>query len=383
MQLVPSMSRAEALKKARADKAAVFAASKNSAHVAAKYMMDIDLLDNARIIMSLGTPVQEEHSAAKILLTSPAEASKCHVNQATLGDWVQTLVKTVRLLSDKHCLKRCGVSLDTAAAREAKPPESELAYQKQVCEKIFSFAVNILSERCGSMFLQCQSYPDALYGLLSDREEQRKSTLKQFEEDWDAYATARRLGEPSLKKELERSPMDTRLMQDFARLARHARWDIRSAAPLISRVREAAKCFGQENLIELSFKESKDRATRDSTSRSVRNWRAYESLLNSGLEQRFGMEALDSSAVMPLSQPSALREADDFLFSRPGESPSHTVLHRITGDTTWATPNPLTKTKIPGDIFALRQLRQKNSYALGKNLFINSLVPRHQAPILL
>ena len=76
------------------------------------------------------------------------------------------------------------------------------------------------------MMLQMYYYPDALFALLSPVKAVRESAMKNFQLDWGCFCTAKTLGEPSLSKQVERSPFNGRVVQDLARLARAASWDV-------------------------------------------------------------------------------------------------------------------------------------------------------------
>ena len=69
--------------------------------------------------------------------------------------------------------------------------------------------------------------------------------------------------------------------------------------------------------------------------------RAFEALQHAGLEEQFGLEAQDTTAVIPLSAPSLLDKGDEWLFKREGPTKSHDRLKRICGAKTWETPTPL------------------------------------------
>ena len=116
---------AQLVKDANEEKRKTFASSQGSAHVATKYMLDLDVLDEARTIMVFGGPVQWEHSSWKMKLVNPDAYKAFHIDSATHGSWVASLRTTVQLLRDKPSLKRCGVSVDLSKFRNA-PPFGEL-----------------------------------------------------------------------------------------------------------------------------------------------------------------------------------------------------------------------------------------------------------------
>ena len=70
------------------------------------------------------------------------------------------------------------------------------------------------------MMLHVNASALALAALWDDDAEARRSAMAKFRTDWEAYATARTMALPSVAKHVQRSPMATRPMEDFARLGR-------------------------------------------------------------------------------------------------------------------------------------------------------------------
>ena len=72
------------------------------------------------------------------------------------------------------------------------------------------------------MACETDIYPDCLFALLHDSAEMQKRVMEQWKEDWNAFATLKRLNDPVFASVLGRSPFNERVNQDFARLARRA-----------------------------------------------------------------------------------------------------------------------------------------------------------------
>ena len=371
---------AQLVKDANEEKRKTFASSQGSAHVATKYMLDLDVLDEARTIMVFGGPVQWEHSSWKMKLVNPDAYLAFHIDSATHGSWVASLRTTVQLLRDKPSLKRCGVAVDLSKFRTAPPSENFLMSEDRRCWKIFIFVANLISERHGSMACETDIYPDCLFALLHDSAEVKKRVMEQWKEDWNAFATLKRLNDPALASVLARSPFNERVNQDFARLARKAEWQFRPGGPIHRKLLKATRCFGQENMIEVSFKESKDHQNRDGTQRSMRYWKSFEILQESGLEERFGFKTLDTSVTIPMEPNTLIRQDDTWIFARATETPNHEKLRRITGPTTWHTGDAQARMKIPGDMVAVRTLVKRDDLSLASDFWVNTMVPKHQVP---
>lgn len=371
---------AQLVKDANEEKRKTFASSQGSAHVATKYMLDLDVLDEARTIMVFGGPVQWEHSSWKMKLVNLDAYLAFHIDSATHGSWVASLRTTVQLLRDKPSLKRCGVSVDLSKFRTAPLSENFLMSEDRRCWKIFIFVANLISERHGSMACETDIYPDCLFALLHDSAEMQKRVMEQWKEDWNAFATLKRLNDPALASVLGRSPFNERVNQDFARLARQAEWQFRPGGPIQRKLLKATRCFGQENMIEVSFKESKDHQNRDGTKRSMRYWKNFEILQESGLEERFGFQTLDTSVTIPMEPNTLIREDDTWIFARATETPNHEKLRRITGQTTWHTGDAQARMKILGDMVAVRTLVKRDDLSLASDFWVNTMVPKHQVP---
>ena len=104
-----------------------------------------------------------------------------------------------------------------------------------------------------------------------------------------AYEIARRLGLPELRNIVERSPLQSRVMEDFARVARAGGRCLDKCVNVVSRVRKASMCFAHENIIETSFRGQRDAETRDSNCKSMRHWKVYERLQTSEFIRSLGM----------------------------------------------------------------------------------------------
>ena len=360
------------------EKQKLFGKSANTFHVATKYMMDIDLCYSCRRLSIFGAPVQEEHSKWKEENVSPDASVRFLVDCATGGAWVESLRRTIGLLKDRVALRRSGLSVDIASARATPPSESRLAVEDAMAAQIFSFVANLLTERSGSMLQYARSYPHALCGLLQASRDGQAACLAMFCEDWKAYETARRLALPDLRKIVERSPMQSRVMEDFARMARAGGWSLDACGALLSRVKKAAMCFAQENIIETSFRGQRDAETRGNPCKSMRNWKVYERLQTSDLIRLFGMQPLEPNVDIPIGTEAKIEPSDEFLFSRRGSGPNHELLRQLCGKQDWVSTDAQGLNKHAADIEALRTLLLRDDFTLASALWQNLLIPKHQ-----
>jgi hypothetical protein len=216
----PPLSAAAALKQAKAEKDAVYRASKNTLHVVTKYVSDYNTVQGSNLLRVFMTPLQQEHSDWKKNHVSPAASVAYYVDASACGTWAATLRATIALLVNVQGLASCGFNVDVQLARKRPHDEAILRHEDALAEEALRLVCNLLSERCSSMMLHVDAYPLALAALLDDDAEVRSSAMAKFRTVWEAYARARTMALPSLAKHVQRSPMATRPMEDFARLGR-------------------------------------------------------------------------------------------------------------------------------------------------------------------
>jgi hypothetical protein len=235
-----------------------------------------------------------------------------YVDASACDTWAATLRATIALLVNLQELASCGFNVDVQLARKRPHDEAILRHEDALAEEALRLVCNLLSERCSSMMLHVDAYPLALAALLDDDAEVRSSAMAKFRTDWEAYAKARTMALPSLAKHVQRSPMATRPMEDFARLGRFYGWDAEAAGALSMRLRQVYKCWGQENIVESAMQKLRDHEARDSSSKSMGDWKIFEALLNSDLLSRFGADAIEPTTTIPQPAGARINKGDRF-----------------------------------------------------------------------
>ena len=88
-------------------------------------------------------------------------------------------------------------------------------------------------------------------------------------------------------------------------------------------------CWGQENIVESAMQKLRDHEARDSSSKSMGDWKIFEALLNSDLLSRFGADAIEPTTTIPQPAGARINKGDRFLFQRHGETATHDKIKGI------------------------------------------------------
>ena len=174
--------------------------------------------------------------------------------------------------------------------------------------------------------------------------------------------------------------MNTRPMEDFARLARFGNFEVDDTKALRHRVKLVFQCWGQENLIESAMQKLTDHEDRDSASRDRSPWTLFHTLTQSSLITQFGAKQIDKSTHIPMTGKSIIKSSDSFMFKRKGKTPSHEILKGISEhkNRSWETFDAQTLRKIPGEIELVNRIVELDDYTLLGKCWAASLLPVHQ-----
>ena len=308
-------SAAAVKKEVAEEKAKTYKSCKNTLHVAGTYLADYDLTKSADMIMVFGTPIQKEQGYWKKVHVSPQGSMKYFLDCSKGGRWLDTCRQIVALLGNLGELAKCGLQCNDICAVRASPPEEHVMLaQDCLAAEAFDMVSWLLTERCLSMKRHEDSYPFCLSRALGGPVD-LQTCLDRLKIDWEAYSANKRSALPERLAAARASSLDTRPMQDFARLARAANYKADQATPFRQRVQQVFECWGQENVVECCMQKLRDHETRDAPGKDMSMWKQFDILIQSGIVSRFG--ATEASRTNQLPVPDGmqdLRRKDQWLF---------------------------------------------------------------------
>ena len=250
------------------------------------------------------------------------------------------------------------------------------------CAQIWKLISHILSERCSNALAMSDAYPGTLAGILGNSEQQC-AAMERFKTDWLAYCDARASSISVVRKMCHRSTLNTRGMEQLARIAKRAGWVANEE--LTRRVAYIFDGIGTEDILEDSLGSVRDAEYRDQQSKVLRMYKAYEVPV---LAEK--LKAWDRSEIVPrpeLAVPNGLttEDEDDELFKPVARPEVNLKAVQASGaDHDWQTFTPTTLQVVHIESAFLRHARchLAGDLSSSEELWRNSIVPVHHVIVL-
>lgn len=158
----------------------------------------------------------------------------------------------------------------------------------------------------------------------------------------------------------------------MARLGRAEGWTL--GGRLEARVKLLFSTWGQEQMIERTFQRLRDSETRDTAAKSLRNWRAWEVAVSTGMMNSFERREVKANTTMS----SAGWGADVDVFGRCGPTAAEHELQQILKAQSWDTFNAQSEKKIPAELCLMRYLQSEANEVLVDKVWLTAILPLHQ-----
>ena len=258
-----------AIKKAEQQNANnVYNGCQNMLHAVTKLLcMRPELKANKRMVMSVFGGIHDEHIKCMSGLTDEESILEYYRAEASWG-WMGPLREAVASLRDLAALRRIGFATDFSAAALEAATEANMLHDDALAQSQLRLVGCLLRERGSSQARCTETYPWVLANLTSPVLAVRLAALAKFHADWDAYVEGRRLTFTEMGGNTRRSSLNTRFMEDTARIARAEGW--KDSPRLNERMRKVFAGFGQERIVEQALGQCRDNALRANASHEMK-----------------------------------------------------------------------------------------------------------------
>ena len=251
--------------------------------------------------------------------------------------------------------------------------------QDHIAGEALELALWVITERALSMKRHQDSYPHALARAFSQEPDAKQNTLNSFRVDWEAYSSDKKSTLPERQDAARESTLDTRAMQDMARLARRGNWNAEECQDFFDRAWLGFSCWGQENVVETSMQALRHHESQDSPAKDMSMWRQFSVLVTSNILERFGVEGIDRKGELPVPpELESLKKKDKWLFQRVGTSPSQDLLEQIQKQRTWVTGTAQTVRPLACKEAFRRFVWENGLAAKRADAWVAGLLPQHQ-----
>lgn len=369
-----TVAKVAAQQAARSELSQLTQKSANNFHAAARLQADPDGYTLEVLLELVMRAWEKEHSRTSEQFKTVQGIVDYYV-QMWRGDYHAAVWDCVGALSNLEELGRAGLTVDFTCSLKASLKENDASVVAEDClaKSAWRLACNVISERCFSMSMHCGSYPLGLAGLLDAASAEQ--CMSEFKERWDAYAAARACSLPLVVRLAKRCPLNTRVMEQFARLARSTQYT--PSWVVQDMVRRMFAGFGQEKIVEDLNQRQVDAQTRDSTSQSLGVWRSWQVAADCRLVEQYGR----SPVQVEVAESIALRESYDDIFrpsSAADEAQSHLDLAGVMRDKEWTSLNSGGLRGLVSEMQVLVQAHALGDFAMVGEAWRCQVFPLHE-----
>ncbi|CAE8636574.1 unnamed protein product [Polarella glacialis] len=333
---------------------------------------------------------QTDNDICRLVLLTTAPATKSHHNDTTLvksceecedyyakaahGKWMAELRDTIAVLSDLRGLARAGMadSFPQKKVGGLNLASDSVVNDDSLAAIAWKLVVCLLRERASSMDWHTTSYPGSWAGMLSETQSLADASLAKFKTDWQAYVRARQIPTPVVQQMVGRSPLNSRVVEDMARLAGHCDWTIH--ADLKYRVRLIFKGWGHEKMFEDTNQKLRDYEERDGAGKVVQNFKAYQTPQVHGLIAQNRRVEIDVTSTLPTPPRNDMASIFHFSTKPVGNLP----LEGILADRKWDSPTPQSEKRAYGEVALFQKLHELDNWQLAEESWKAGVVPEFQ-----
>jgi hypothetical protein len=311
-------SRAGAKAKARAQIRKVISKSPSALVAVGKLMANQEYRDLQLVVLVLFEGLMQEHTwCVRVLKTR--EGVREYYLKMSRGHWLEPLWHAVdchRLWHKFRDVVALTTELQAKMRKNLKADDPLVQMEDSFCEIIWKLTMSLVTERAASCQFHSGSYPGLLAGMLGD-EGNQAATMATFKAHWEAYCCARDCQLPKVQEMCRRSPLNTRPLEQLARIAKASNWQVcnefRHKVELI---------FGglcQEDIVEDSLGKVRDTEYRDASSRVLRLFKSFEVPVMAKQLERWGRDEVKITPELPMHSTAGnyedyfrIRAYDDF-----------------------------------------------------------------------
>lgn len=249
---VAAPSRAKAKAKATAQIGRMIGKNPTALVAVGKLIANQEYRDLQEVVLVLYQALMREHTWCVQVMKSREGVREYYLKMSN-GEWLEALWSAVACHRQWHKFKDV-VGLTTELTPKLKqqlePKGPQVLLEDAFSEIIWRLTMSLVTERAASCQFHSGSYPGLLAGLLGDDASQL-ATMDMFRRHWGAYCSARACLLPKVQAMCLRSPLNTRAMEQLARIAKSSDWAVTSAMKEKVEIIFGGLC--QEDIIEDSL----------------------------------------------------------------------------------------------------------------------------------
>ena len=290
--------------------------------------------------------------------------------------WLEALVEGIVVLSDMKALVRMGftVEFDRKKFAKVKVDSHEVGVEDKMASTALRFMAKLIHERATSMSWHCLSFPGLLAPLLDADESVQTKHLAILKLHWEAFEEANKHANNYLSKCVEHSPFQTPYMRFVVHFCKKGGW---AMTPEIRELVSAVFCsILQTKINEDCNQRIRDKETRASSSKSMRQWTQWSVPVETQLLKDYRRVEVDNNCVVPM--PAGQDHGSLF---QPGghivETTEDTdvTLEPVLKEPTWWSPNAQSMKIGYGQQQLVLHLHEQNAWASADSAWRCELLP--------